>query len=141
MLVSEHLRRLSDCISCRCPSIQRAYRKVKLPALPLRLDRHGGASGKCRYDHKVGFPPHPCLPAGRRGIQPTCPPKVLFSTRSQTITAYKFELDSATVGIDYEGVLRADLPNGPRAGQILKLKGTSTFRFRDGLIYELIDQS
>ena len=67
--------------------------------------------------------------------------KALFSSRSQTITAYKFEPDSVTVDIDYQGVLRVDLPNGPKAGQTLKLKGKSVFRFRDGLIYELIDQS
>jgi len=67
--------------------------------------------------------------------------KTLFSTRSQTITAYKFEQESVTVDIGYQGVLRVDLPNGPKAGQTLKLKGTSIFRFRDGLIYELIDQS
>jgi ketosteroid isomerase-like protein len=67
--------------------------------------------------------------------------KALFSTRSQTIIAYKFEQESVTVGIDYEGVLRVNLPNGPKAGQVLKLKGKSIFRFRDGLIYELIDQS
>jgi len=67
--------------------------------------------------------------------------KTLFSTRSQAITAYKFEPESVTVDIDYEGVLRVDLPNGPRAGQTLTLKGKSIFRFRDGLIYELIDQS
>jgi hypothetical protein len=34
-----------------------------------------------------------------------------------------------------------DLPNGLKAGQTLKLKGQSVFRFRDGLIYELIDYS
>jgi ketosteroid isomerase-like protein len=67
--------------------------------------------------------------------------KTLFSIRSQTITAYKFEPESVTVDIDYEGVLRVDLPNGPRAGQTLTLKGKSIFRFRDGLIYQLIDQS
>jgi ketosteroid isomerase-like protein len=67
--------------------------------------------------------------------------KALFSTRSQTITAYKFEQESVTVDIDYQGVLRVDLPNGPQAGQTLKFKGKSIFRFRDGLIYELIDQS
>ena len=67
--------------------------------------------------------------------------KALFSTRSQTITAYKFEQEAVTVDIDYQGVLRVDLPNGPQAGQTLKLKGKSIFRFRDALIYELIDQS
>ena len=67
--------------------------------------------------------------------------KALFSSRSQTITAYQFEQEAVTVDIDYQGVLRVDLPNGLKAGQILKLKGKSVFRFRDGLIYELIDQS
>jgi ketosteroid isomerase-like protein len=67
--------------------------------------------------------------------------KALFSSRSQTITAYKDDAETVTVGIDYEGVLRVDLPNGVKAGQILKLNGKSIFRFRDGLIYELIDQS
>jgi ketosteroid isomerase-like protein len=67
--------------------------------------------------------------------------RALFSTRSQTITTYNFEQEAVTVDIDYQGVLRVDLPNGPKAGQMLKLKGKSIFRFRDGLIYELIDQS
>ena len=67
--------------------------------------------------------------------------KSLFSTRSQTITAYKLEQTSVTADIDYQGVLRVDLPDGPKAGHTLKLKGKSIFRFRDGLIYELIDQS
>jgi ketosteroid isomerase-like protein len=67
--------------------------------------------------------------------------KALFSSRSQTITAYKFEPESVTVDIDYQGVLCVDLPNGSQAGQTLKLRGKSVFRFRDGLIYELIDQS
>lgn len=67
--------------------------------------------------------------------------KALFSARSQTITAYKVEPESVTVDIDYEGVLRVNLPNGLKAGQTLKLKGQSVFRFSDGLIYELIDQS
>ena len=67
--------------------------------------------------------------------------KALFSSRSQKITAYEFEQEAVTVDIDYQGVLRVDLPNGPKAGQTLKLKGKSIFTFRDGLIYELIDQS
>jgi ketosteroid isomerase-like protein len=67
--------------------------------------------------------------------------KTLFSSRSQTVTAYKFEPESVTVDIDYEGVLRVDLPGGPKAGQVLKLKGKSIFRFSDGLISELTDYS
>jgi len=46
-----------------------------------------------------------------------------------------------TIEIDYEGVLRADFPNGPKAGETIKLKGKSVFKFRDGLIYQLTDYS
>ena len=67
--------------------------------------------------------------------------KALFSSRSQTITAYEDDAETVTLSVDYEGVLRVDLPNGLKAGQTLKLKGQSVFRFRDGLIYELIDYS
>jgi len=38
-----------------------------------RRQAQGGASGKRKHDYRVCFPPHPCLPAGRRGVQPTCP--------------------------------------------------------------------
>ena len=67
--------------------------------------------------------------------------KTLFSSRSQTINAYRDDAETITVDIDYRGVLRVDLADGPKAGQTLKLKGKSIFRFRNGLIYELIDQS
>jgi len=67
--------------------------------------------------------------------------KPFFSSRSQTITSYKFDAESVTIEIDYEGVLRADFPNGPKAGETIKLKGKSVFNFRDGLIYQLTDYS
>jgi hypothetical protein len=46
-----------------------------------------------------------------------------------------------TVENDYEGVLKAGIPNGPKAGETLKLKGKSVFRFRDGSIDSLADFS
>ena len=67
--------------------------------------------------------------------------KGLFSSRRQTITAYKHDGESVTVDIDYEGVLKVDIPNGPKAGETLRLKGKSVFRFRDGLIHALTDYS
>ena len=67
--------------------------------------------------------------------------KGLFSSRCQTVTAYKHDGESVTVEIDYEGVLKVDIPNGPKAGETLKLKGKSVFRFRDGLIHALTDYS
>ena len=67
--------------------------------------------------------------------------KSLFSSRSQTITSYQSNAETVTVDIDYEGVLRADFPNGPKAGETLKLRGKSVFKFREGLIYQLTDYS
>jgi ketosteroid isomerase-like protein len=67
--------------------------------------------------------------------------KSLFLSRSQTITSYKFDVETVTIEIDYEGVLRADFPNGPKAGETIKLRGKSVFKFRDGLIYQLTDYS
>lgn len=45
------------------------------------------------------------------------------------------------IGIDYEGVLAADLPNGMKAGEILRLNGKSEFTFRDEKIYRITDIS
>ena len=67
--------------------------------------------------------------------------KKLFSSRRQTITAYHHHGETVSVEIDYEGVLREDIPNGLKAGEIVKLKGKSDFQFRDGLIHSLTDYS
>jgi hypothetical protein len=65
----------------------------------------------------------------------------LFSSRRQTITCYGHDGESLSVNIDYEGILRLDIPNGPKAGETLKLTGRSDFQFREGLIYALTDYS
>lgn len=67
--------------------------------------------------------------------------KSIFSSRKQTVISYQSEAEAVTVGIDYEGVLRADLPNGLKAGEKIRLQGKSLFKFRDGLIYQLTDYS
>jgi len=67
--------------------------------------------------------------------------KSVFSSRHQTITSCQFEGQTVTVGIEYEGVLRADLPNALKAGERIQLKGKSVFKFRDGLIFQITDYS
>jgi ketosteroid isomerase-like protein len=67
--------------------------------------------------------------------------KGLFSKRKQTITSFETKDDQAFIGIDYEGVLAADLPNGMNAGETLRLNGRSEFAFRDGKIYRITDIS
>lgn len=65
----------------------------------------------------------------------------LFSSRRQTVTAFDPSGAGATVEVDYEGVLAADLPNGMQAGEALRLSGRSDFGFRDGLIAHIRDVS
>ncbi len=67
--------------------------------------------------------------------------KCLFKSRSQKVENYSFEGDTVSVGINYEGVLAEDIPNGPKAGETLRLKGKSVFKFKDGLIVSLVDYS
>ena len=63
----------------------------------------------------------------------------LFSFRQQTMTSFDMKDDQVWIGIDYEGVLASDLPNGMKAGETLRLKGRTEFAFRDGKIYRITD--
>ena len=67
--------------------------------------------------------------------------KALFSSRRQVITAFQSAGNSATADIDFEGVLAVDLPNGMKAGEVLRLKGRSEFEFRDGKLSRITDTS
>jgi ketosteroid isomerase-like protein len=67
--------------------------------------------------------------------------KALFAQREQRITDWSFEGVQVTIGIDYEGTLAIDLPNGLEAGDQLSMQGESEFHFRDGKIILLRDRS
>ena len=67
--------------------------------------------------------------------------KALFSSRHQKATNFRFTGDTATIDIAYEGVLAIDLPNGMKAGEVLRLEGRSEFEFKDGKIYRITDFS
>ena len=67
--------------------------------------------------------------------------KALFSSRSQKAIGYEFEGEKVKVDIAFEGVLRADLPNGLKAGDVLRLEGRSVYGFQGGVIYRLTDYS
>jgi hypothetical protein len=67
--------------------------------------------------------------------------KAIFKSRCQNVTNYQFIGDTAKVEIDYEAELATDIPNGPKAGDILKLKGISEFIFKEGLVFKLTDIS
>ncbi len=65
----------------------------------------------------------------------------LFTSRQQTVTAFDPSGPGASVEIDYEGVLAADIPNGMKAGETLRLTGRSEFEFADGQISRIRDIS
>jgi len=65
----------------------------------------------------------------------------LFKSRCQTVTGYQFSGDTAIIQIDFAGELSVDIPDGPKAGETIKLKGKSEFIFNDGSIIRLTDIS
>ena len=65
----------------------------------------------------------------------------MFSSRRQTITDYSVINDKVEVGIDYEGILAVDFPNGLKIGDKLQLKGKSTFEIKEGKISLIEDYS
>lgn len=65
----------------------------------------------------------------------------MFSSRRQTITDYSDKKDKVEVGIDYEGILAVDLPNGLKSGDKLQLKGKSIFEIKEGKFSLIEDYS
>ena len=67
--------------------------------------------------------------------------KELFKERKQKITNITFQSDEVEVDIDYTGIIAVDIPNGPKAGDKIELKGKSIFKFKSNKIIELKDVS
>ncbi len=65
----------------------------------------------------------------------------IFKSRCQTVMGYQFSGDKATINIECVGELATDIPNGPKTGDKIELKGKSEFIFKDGLIIKLTDIS
>jgi steroid delta-isomerase-like uncharacterized protein len=67
--------------------------------------------------------------------------KLLFSEREQRISSIHFDQGIAIVTIEYRGKFARDVPSGPRAGEMITLRGTSEYSFRAGRICKIIDRS
>ncbi|MFC4098985.1 nuclear transport factor 2 family protein [Paenibacillus xanthanilyticus] len=65
----------------------------------------------------------------------------LFASRNQQALQYRHTPDGIEVDIDYTAFLAADLPNGLKAGEQLKLNGKSVFDIRGGQIVRIEDYS
>jgi len=65
----------------------------------------------------------------------------MFSVREQRILSLRTHGGSVIVDIAYRGTLAVDLPDGPMAGTLIELKGTSEFSFDRRLIRKIVDRS
>jgi steroid delta-isomerase-like uncharacterized protein len=63
----------------------------------------------------------------------------IFRVRQQTVRSITLGDRTAAVEIDYTAVLAVDLPNGPKAGETLQLRGVTIFGFTDGKIVRISD--
>ena len=64
-----------------------------------------------------------------------------FTSREQTIQHWEYKDNNVVIEIAYHAVLAVDLPNGMKAGEILKLSGKSVFSFIDDRIAIIRDES
>lgn len=67
--------------------------------------------------------------------------KMIFKSRCQSVTNYQYNKDVAVIEIDYVGEFASDIPDAPKAGDTINLKGKSEFVFKDGSIIKLTDIS
>nr|WP_256439863.1 nuclear transport factor 2 family protein [Ruegeria sp. R13_0] len=65
----------------------------------------------------------------------------LFSSRKQEIIEFITVGPFTTARVSFLAMAAVDIPNGPTAGAILQLSGTSLFEIKDNKIVRLIDES
>jgi hypothetical protein len=65
----------------------------------------------------------------------------LFAAREQRIVALEERGDDIVATIDFHGEIAEDIPEGPRAGTIVEMQGTSEFGFADGKISRVVDRA
>lgn len=64
-----------------------------------------------------------------------------FTQRQQIITDIEHFDDKSIIELDYYAIVGTDLPNGLKAGEELKLKGRSIFKFGEDKISSITDVS
>lgn len=67
--------------------------------------------------------------------------RTLFSEREQRVTAFEQGEASVMASIAFRGRISTDIPDGPQAGTVLDLHGTSEFTFENGRINKIVDRS
>lgn len=65
----------------------------------------------------------------------------LLKKREMLITEQKINGDVVDNKIDFKAVLNVDIPDGPKAGELVKLKAESRFKFKGDKIISIEDIS
>ncbi|WP_412479061.1 nuclear transport factor 2 family protein [Azonexus sp. IMCC34839] len=65
----------------------------------------------------------------------------LFASRCQRLLAFSLDGDTASAEIAFSAILAQNLPNGPKRGEKLELRGRTEFCLRDGKICSIRDIS
>lgn len=65
----------------------------------------------------------------------------LLKKREMKITNQVIEGDTVENKLDFKAVLNVDIPDGPKAGELVKFKGKSIFKFKNGKIIYIEDIS
>jgi ketosteroid isomerase-like protein len=65
----------------------------------------------------------------------------LFASREQTIEEVEEEGEVLIATVHFHGEIADDIPDGPGAGTIIEMDGTSEFAFAGGKIVRVIDRA
>lgn len=65
----------------------------------------------------------------------------LLKKREMKITEQNITGDTVENNIDFKAVLNVDIPDGPKAGELVKFKGKSVFKFKGMKIIYIADIS
>lgn len=65
----------------------------------------------------------------------------LFAAREQSVVSLEEQGDDILATIDFRGEIAEDIPDGPGAGSIIEMRGTTEFSFAGGKISRVIDRA
>lgn len=95
----------------------------------VRFEHHSGGQISVATDGKADFEK-----LARVGA-------AMFASRQQTLVTLEEKDDAILATIDFHGETADDIPDGPRAGTVIEMRGTSEFAFSDGRICRVIDKA
>ncbi|WP_426285585.1 nuclear transport factor 2 family protein [Luteibacter sp. E-22] len=95
----------------------------------VRFEHHSGGELSVATEGKVDFEK-----LARVGA-------AMFASRQQFVTELREVGDAVIADIQFHGEIADDIPDGPGAGTVIEMRGTSEFRFAGGKIVRVVDKA